>query len=242
YTRTEEGKQYPIHCRRRGSPTEGEEAILLDLNAMAEGKSFMSLGDLAVSDDGWLLAYSTDETGFRQYTLRIKDLRTGEHLDLVRERVTSVAWDSDSRTIWYGIEHEMTKRSWQVWRHRLGEGEDELVYEELDESMNTGVGRSRSREWLMIHSSSHTTSEVRVRRTGSGDDWWVLLPRVQEREYDVAHRGAHFYVRINDTGRNFRLVRIPVEGGGLETAEEILSHRETVMLEGHECFSEWRSE
>ena len=239
YTRTEEGKQYPIHCRRSGSPTEGDETILLDLNEMAEGKSFMSLGDMAVSDDGWLLAYSTDETGFRQYTLRIKDLRTGDHLDLVRERVTSVAWDSDNRTLWYGVEHEATKRSWQVWCHRLGESTDELVYEEPDESMNTGVGRSRSREWLMIHSSSHTTSEVRVRRTGSSDGWRVLLPRMPEREYDVAHRGEHFYVRINDVGRNFRLVRIPVEGSAPDASGELLPHRDNVMLEGHECFADW---
>src|SRR5690606_15569405 len=92
YTRTEEGKQYPIHCRRQHSPTDGEEVVLLALNELAVGKSFMALGDMAVSDDGWLLAYSTDETGFRQYTLVIKDLRTGQLLPFRRERVTSVAW------------------------------------------------------------------------------------------------------------------------------------------------------
>ena len=237
YTRTEEGKQYPIHCRRWGAPDSGEEVVLLDLNLLAEGKPFLSLGDMAVSDDGWLLAYSTDDTGFRQYTMVIKDLRDNTLLPMSRERVTSVAWDTDHRTLWYGVEDPTTKRSWQVWRHQLGQAADLLVYQEDDEAMNTAVHRSRSREWLMITSSSHTTSETQVRRTGSSDPWRVLLPRVPEREYDVAHHGNDFYVRINDTGRNFRLVKLPTEGGTLGAAEEVLPHREGVMLEGHECFA-----
>jgi oligopeptidase B len=239
YSRTEEGKQYPIHCRRRERDDPAGEVILLDLNRLAEGKPFLALGDFVVSDEGWLLAYSLDETGFRQYTLVVKDLRTGEHLALRRERVTSVAWDTDGRTLWYGIEHEVTKRSWQVWRHDLDTGRDTLAWQEDDEAMNTGIRRSRSREWLMIESASHTTSETRVRRTGSDESWRVLLPRVPEREYDVAHRGQEFFVRINDAGRNFRLVRMPVERPALAQAEEVLPHRATVMLEGHECLAEW---
>jgi oligopeptidase B len=100
YTRTEEGKQYPIHCRRLGSPDEGDEVVLLDLNELAIGKPYLALGDMAVSDNGWLLAYSTDDTGFRQYTLRVKDLRDNRLLDFTRERVTSVAWDTDDCTLW----------------------------------------------------------------------------------------------------------------------------------------------
>ncbi len=238
YTRTEEGKQYPIHCRRR-SMDEGDEVVLLDLNELAAGREFMALGDMAVSDDGWLLAYSTDDTGFRQYTVVVKDLRTGEHLDFRRERVTSVAWDTDGRTLWYGIEDETTKRSWQIWKHVIGSAGDELAYQEDDESMNTGIHRSRSREWLMIHSASHTTSETLVRQTGSGDAWRVLIPRIAEQEYDVAHHGDHFLVRINDAGRNFRLVEVPVASGGLSDARELVSHRDQVMLEGHECFADW---
>lgn len=235
-TRTEEGKQYPIHCRRRDGAPEGEEEVLVDLNALAEGKSYMALGDLSVSDDGWLLAYSTDETGYRQYTLVVKDLRTGEHLAFRRERVTSVAWDSDNRTLYYGVEDDETKRSFQVWRHHVGTAADELVFEESDESFNVGVGRTRSREWLVIQSGSHTTSEAQVRRAGTAEPWRVVLPRVAEREYDLEHHGEQFYLRINDTGRNFRLVTIPVRGGALADAVELLPHRDTVMLEGHETF------
>ncbi len=236
YARTEEGKQYPIHCRRQGSMA-GEEVVLLDVNVLAEGKPFMALGSMAVSDDGWLLAYSTDDTGFRQYTLVVKDLRTGEHMPVRRERVTSVAWDTDDRTLWYAVEDEQTKRSWQVWRHRLGDPADELAWQEDDETMNVGVGRSRSREWLVIEAGSHTTTETRVRPAGSEEPWRVVLPRRTDIEYDLAHHDRHFYVRINDTGRNFRLVRWLAEGGSLASAEEVLPHREHVMLEGHECFA-----
>ncbi|MBK9547702.1 MAG: S9 family peptidase [Gemmatimonadetes bacterium] len=236
YTRTEEGKQYPIHCRRLGSPTEGEETVLVDLNLLAEGTSFMALGDMAVSDDGWLLAYSTDETGFRQYTLVVKDLRTGTLLPVRRERVTSVAWDSDSQTLYYAVEDPETKRSCDVWQYRLGAEEDSLVFHEADEAFNVGIARTRSREWLVVFTGSHTTSEARVRRAGSSDAWQTLLPRVADREYDVDHHGDRFFVRINDMGRNFRLVTIPVTGGALADAVEVVPHRDRVMLEGMECF------
>lgn len=236
YTRTEEGKQYPIHCRRQGSPTDGEETVLVDLNLLAEGKPFMALGDMAVSDDGWLLAYSTDESGYRQYTLVVKDLRHGEHLPVRRERVTSVAWDSDGQTLFYGVEDAETKRSCDVWQHRLGADEDLLVFHEADEAFNVGVARTRSREWLVIFSGSHTTSEARVRRAGTVDAWQTVLPRVADREYDLDHHGDRFFIRVNDTGRNFRLVTLPVGGGTLSDATEVIPHRDEVMLEGMECF------
>ncbi len=114
YTRTEEGLQYPIHCRRQGTMDDGEEVVLLDVNALADGKPYMALGGMSVSDDGWLLAYSTDETGFRQYALVVQDLRTGALLPVRRERVTSLAWDDDDRKLWYTVEHPETKRSHQA--------------------------------------------------------------------------------------------------------------------------------
>jgi oligopeptidase B len=236
YTRTEEGKQYPIHCRRLGSPTEGEEVVLVDLNLLAEGKSYMALGDMTVSDDGWLLAYSTDDTGYRQYTLVIKDLRRGEHLPWRRDRVTSVAWDADGSSLFYAVEDEETKRSCEVWQHRLGVEADALVFTEADEAFNVGVARTRSREWLVIFSGSHTTSEAMVRRAGRDEPWRVVLPRLAEQEYDLDHHGEHFYLRVNDTGRNFRLVTLPVSGGALADAIEVVPHRDGVMLEGMECF------
>ncbi len=238
YSRTEEGKQYPIHCRKAGSVTQGAEEVLVDLNALAEGKPFMALGDFVVSDDARLLAYSTDDTGFRQYTLAVRDLSTGVLLPFARERVTSVAWASDNATLFYGVEDPVTKRSCQIWRHRLGATGDELVFEEPDEAFSVSVGRSRSREWLVVHAASHTTSESHVLRADQPDgSWRTLLPRQPDIEYDIGHHGEHFYIRINDTGRNFRLVRVPVDDVRPEAFVEVVPHRARVMLESVDCFA-----
>src|SRR5437899_1975466 len=161
FTRTEEGKQYPLHYRRRDEEGAREE-LLLDLNALAAGHSFLSLGAFAVSDDNSLLAYSLDTTGFRQYTLQIKDLRNAESLPARIERVTSAAWAADNRTLFYTVEDETTKRSYRLYRHVLGASEpDALLYEEADERFRTDVQRTRSGGFLLLTIASHTASEVR---------------------------------------------------------------------------------
>jgi oligopeptidase B len=236
YSRTEQGKQYPIHCRRRGS-LEGPEEVVLDLNRLAEGKAFMALGAFEPSDDGRLLAYSTDETGFRQYTLFVKDLRTGELVETVAEKVGSAAWAADGRTIFYTVEEESTKRQYRLLRHRLGEAAHDLVYEEADLAFNVGVYRTRSLAWLVLGIGSLTTSEARVLPAAEPlGEWRLVAPRVSEQEYDVDHRGDFFYLRTNDTGRNFRLVRAPVARPGRESWEEVVAHRDEVMIEGVDCF------
>ena len=238
YSRTEEGKQYPIHCRRRGSMASGMEEVLLDLNILAEGKPFLALGGFVVSDDATLLAYSLDETGYRQYTLFVKDLAAQRDLGVRRERVTSVAWASDNRTLLYVVEDADTKRPHQLWRHLLGSVADQLVTEEADEAFSLSVGRTRSREWLVLHRGSHTTSDSAVLSANTpAGPWRSLLPRVAEIEYEVDHHADSFYLRINDAGRNFRLVRVPVDDVRPETLVEVLPHRSTVMLEGHDCFA-----
>jgi oligopeptidase B len=241
YTRTEEGKQYAIHCRRADGAPEDREEVLIDVNVLAQGKPFMSLGDFAVSDDARLLAYSTDETGFRQYTLVIKELSTDELLDFRRERVTSVAWTVDGRDLFYTVEDDTTKRSHQLWRHTLGTSDDRLVYEERDEAFSVHVRRTRSRGWFILQSSSHTTSECRVLPAGAGDgEWRLLLRRLTDIEYDVEHHsggGDSFILRINDTGRNFRLVRAPSADVRPETLSEMVAHRDHVMLEGVDAFA-----
>jgi oligopeptidase B len=236
YSRTEEGKQYSIHCRKRGS-LEAEEGVTLDLNRLAEGKPFLSLGAHQVSDDGACLAYSTDDTGFRQYTLFVKDLRTGEVVETVAEKVGSVAWASDHRTLFYTVEEESTKRQYRLYRHRLGEAAHDLVYEEADAAFNVGVYRTRSLEYLVLGIGSLTTSEARFLPAAEpGGEWRLLAPRVSEQEYDVEHRGDAFYLRVNDTGRNFRLVKAPVTSPGRESWTEVVPHRPEVMLEGVDCF------
>jgi oligopeptidase B len=235
YSRTEEGKQYPIRCRKLG--LEGREEVLVDLNALAEGRAFMALGAFALSDDGRLLAYSTDPTGFREYTLWVKDLATGKLLPDARERVVSAAWAGDGRTLLYTVEDE-AKRSYRLFRHALGEREDELVYEEQDERFSIHVGRTRSRRFLLLLSASHTTSETRfLSADRPGDAWRVVQARETDHEYEVDHHGDSFLIRTNDLGRNFRLVQAPLDRPGRGRWTELVPHRPEVMIEAVDAFA-----
>lgn len=230
YTRTEEGRQYPIHCRKAGSLDAAEE-VLLDLNLLAEGKSYMALGAFAVSDDGQLLAYSTDDTGYRDYRLRVKDLRTREHLPAQVEHSGSVAWAIDGRTLFYTVEDE-AKRPYRLYRHTLGSESHELLYEEQDEAFRIGVGRTRSGQYLILYTGSHTTSDARFLPAADPQgEWRLFSARVHEREYDLDHWGDRWVVRINDTGRNFRIVAVPVADPRLEAGIELVPHRDGVMIE-----------
>ena len=237
YSRTEQGQQYAIHCRKKGG-LDAKEEVTLDLNRLALGKPFMSLGVYQVSDeDPSLLAYSTDDTGFRQYTLFVKDLDTGQLLEKVAERVGSAAWAADGQTLFYTVEEESTKRQYRLYRHRLGEAAHDLVYEEEDRAFNVGVFRTRSRQYLVLGIGSLTTSEARFLAAAEPlGEWRLLAPRLREQEYDLDHHGGFFYLRVNDTGRNFRLVKAPVARPGRESWVEVRPHREDVMLEGVDCF------
>ncbi len=237
YSRTEEGKQYPIFCRKEGS-LDAAEQVTLDLNLLAEGRRFMALGAYAVSDDGRRLAYSTDDTGYREYALYVRDLASGEVTGPVAERTGSVAWAADNRTLFYTVEEEGTKRQYRLFRHALGATGHDLAYEEPDEAFNIGVGRTRSRSFLVLGIGSHTTAEARVLPADQpAGDWRLVAPRVHEQEYDVDHHGDFLYVRVNDRGRNFRLVRAPVARADRDAWEEVVPHRPDVMLEGVEAFA-----
>jgi oligopeptidase B len=236
YTRTEQGAQYPIYCRKRGS-LEASEEVILDMNQIATG--FLALGAFTVSDDGNLLAYSTDTTGFRQYTLHIKDLRTGEVLSDEAQRVGSVVWAAGNRTLFYTVEDETTKRQFQLFRHTVGkpQGEDVLVYEESDERFNIGAGRTRDDKYLILESASHTTSEEQFLRADDPEGRWTLIePRRDDIEYYADHRDGLWYLRVNDTARTFRLVTAPVATPGRAHWRELLAHREDVMLEDLDIF------
>jgi oligopeptidase B len=251
FTRTEEGKQYPMHARRAVNPVRSEtradntpEELLLDLNVLAEGHSFLGLGSFDVSDDNHLLAYSIDVTGFRQYTLNVKSLRTGETFAERIERVTSTAWAADNHTIFYTVEDETTKRSHRLYRHLVAAGEpDILLYEEKDERFRIEVERTRSGAYLILTSASHTTSEVRYL---AADDplgtFRRMAPREEEHEYYVEHHpagtgGGEFYIRTNSRGRTFRLMKAPVEDCGRENWREVIPNRPAVMLSGMDVFA-----
>jgi oligopeptidase B len=242
YSRTEQGRQYEIYCRRSGTPEQpqGEEEIILDVNALAEGESFLALGTMAVSDDGHLLAYSVDNRGFRQYTLRVKDLRTGQLLEERAERVGSVVWAGDNTTLFYTVEDEEQKRQFQLYRHTLGtpHHHDDLVYEEADERFNIGAGKTRDDEYLILESASHTTTENRFLRADNPRGKWTLIEtRRDDIEYYVDHRYGQLYIRVNDTGRNFRLVTAPLATPARDYWTEQIPHREDTMLEEVDLFT-----
>jgi oligopeptidase B len=246
FTRTEEGKQYPIQSRRRDAENAAEE-LLLDLNALAEGHSFLSLGAFAVSDHNSLLAYSLDTTGFRQYTLQVKNLDNGETLPVRIERVTSAAWAADNRTLFYTVEDETTKRSYRLYRHVLGASEpDALLYEEHDERFRIDIERTRSGAFLLLTIASHTASEVRFLRAAQPHaDFRLIAPREDNHEYYADHHpgpggdasGGIFYIRSNSGGRTFRLVTAQVADPHPDSWEEIIPNRPDVMLASAQAFS-----
>jgi oligopeptidase B len=234
YSRNEKGKQYAIMCRKRGEGA--TEEVVLDHNRLAEGQTFFSMDEYQVSDDGNLLAYSTDVTGAREYTLRVRDLRTGRDLKERIENVTNVAWAADNKSLFYVIEDD-AKRPYRLYRHVLAEETDELVYEETDRMFNLGVSRMRSGGYVRVLSESATTTEVRViaadRPTAKPV---VIRPREEGHEYYVDHRGEELFIWTNDEGRNFRLVRAPVKAPGKENWREVVGHRDDVMIERVDCF------
>ncbi len=236
YSRTETGQQYPIRCRKKGSLNAPEE-IVLDVNELAKGQSFMSLGAFAVSDDGSLLAYSTDSTGFRDYTMVVKDLRTGTLLPDRVEKTGSIVWANDNRTLFYTVE-DSAKRQYRLYRHTVGSaGADDLIYEEKDDRFNVGAEKTRSKAYIFLISASHTTSEARYIPADKPSRGWELIePRKQDVEYYPDHNGDFFYIRVNDTGRNFRLVKAPVSNPGSQHWQEVVGQRPDVMLQDTDFF------
>jgi oligopeptidase B len=236
YSRTEEGKQYPIWARKRS--LEAEEEIILDVNLLAEGHEYMSIGALEVSDDANLLAYATDDSGYREYTLYVKDLRTGEVIARVAESAESVEWAADNRTLFYSIENE-AKRQYRVHRHVLGTDEHALVYEETDELFDVWVERSRSGAWIFLVADSKTTSEIRIIAADAPEsEPIVVVPRREGHQYYLEHRGERFYIMTNDAGINFRVVTAPVATPSEEHWQELVPHRPPVRIESIDLFAE----
>ncbi len=245
YTRYEEGKQYPIHGRR---PADGDvfggdqdpeaEEVLVDVNEVAEGKEYTAVRP-SVSPDHRILAYGVDDVGRRFYTVRFKDLTTGETLaDEIPDVTANLVWAADSATLFYVRQDPDTLRAYQVYRHRLGSTEpDELVYEEPDETFSVFLGRTQSRKYLLATSSHTLRTEVRVLRADDPDgDFVVFEPRGERHEYSVDHLGDRFWVRTNDGAPNFRLMSTAEGDTGRAAWREELPNRDDVLFEGFELF------
>jgi oligopeptidase B len=239
YSRTEEGKQYPIYCRKHGN-VDAPEEVILDQNELAKGQKFMSLGMFSPTHDGALLAYSTDNTGYRQYTLHVKDLRTGQVLPDTAERVNNLSWSNDNKTVFYVTEDAVTKRSDKFWRHVLGTDKTDLVYEEKDELFDIGTGPSRDNAIIFLQAFSKTSTEVRYLPTNDPNAALkVILPRQPDHEYDVDHRGDLFYIRTNKGAKNFRVVTAPVSDPAEKNWKEFVEHRPAVKVEGIDLFADY---
>lgn len=237
YSRTVKGMQYPIYARKKGS-TEAKEEITLDLNEMAKGLKYLGLGAYAVSDDGNYLAYSTDTTGYRQFKLHVKDLRTGQLLPDTVDRVGSVMWATDNKTIFYSTEDAVTKRSDKFFRHVLGTDKHDLVFEDKDELFDVYGGRTRDKKMILIASGSKTSTEYLYIPTDSPTDApKVILPREADHEYSVDHRDGLFYIRTNQGAKNFRLVTAPVANPGKANWKEIIEHRPAVKIDDVDLFA-----
>ncbi len=240
YSRTEKGKQYPIFCRKKGS-LEAPEEVYLDVNALAEGERFMSIGEREVSDDGKLLAFTTDTTGFRDYTLHVKDLSTGKLLPETVARVTTAAWAADNRTLFYTTT-DPAKRPFRLYRHVLGTdtAKDSLLYEEKDEKFRIFSGRSRSRTVILVGIASHTSSEWRFLPAAEPNAALRLVAaREPDHEYDLEPRGEIFYIRSNKGCRNFRVVTAPISNPVPANWKELFPCRGDVMVEGVDAFADW---
>ena len=239
YSRTVEGQQYPIRCRRKATAAlaydeQAPEQVLLDLNEMAHGKAFISLGEMKVSDDGAWLLYTTDETGFRQFRLFRKSLASGKVDGPLAERVTSVQWAADNATAFFTTEHPVTKRPDTLWRLRSG-GKPETLYEERDELFRISLGRSKDLKYLVLQAFSTDTWESRLLDTARPDGTFKLvLQREKGHKYGVEHRDGQLYIRTNRDAKNFRVVTAPVDQPALWTP--FVAHRADVLIQGIEVF------
>lgn len=243
YNRTEEGAQYPIYCRKRANQTDAVEETMLDVNEVAKGHAFCSVRGLLVSDDNHLLAYAVDTVGRRKYTLKFKDLRTGKLLDdQIKDITGNIVWAADNKTVFYTRQDPQTLRSNQIFRHELGTdpANDPIVFEEVDEEFSCGVGRSRSRKFILIGSRQTLSSEYRyIPADKPKSSPVVLQPREDNHEYSVDHLGDHFYIHTNWNAKNFQLMRTPESKTQKSNWQSVVAHSEDSYLNDFTLFTRW---
>lgn len=242
YTRYEDGKEYPIYCRKEGS-LEAEEQIMIDVNVLAEGHGFCSVRGMEVSTNNELLAWAVDYQGRRKYTLKIKNLVTREDFeDTIPEVTGNVTWANDNKTLFYTKQDPETLRSFQIYRHVLGTdpAEDVLVFQEDDVTFGCFVFKTKSEKYIIIGSNQTLSTEYRYLDADSPEgEFTVIQPRERDHEYDVDHFEGDFYIRTNMDAENFRLMKTPVTATTKDNWTEVIPHREDVFLQSYEIFKDY---
>ena len=242
YSRYEEGKEFPIYCRKKGS-LESEEEIMLDVNQMADGFGYYSVSGLSVSPDNTYLAFGVDTVSRRKYTLHFKNLETGEILPQSIPLTNGYAvWANDNRTVFYTSKDDVTLRSDRVWRYTTGEdiSARQEVYYESDETFAVGVGKTKSKKYIGIQSSSTLSEEMRfVEADNPKGEFMVFHPREKNLEYSVDHYENKFLIRTNFNAENFRVMETPENKTGKTNWKEFIPHREDVLLTGMQVFKDY---
>ncbi|MCI0470564.1 MAG: S9 family peptidase, partial [Candidatus Aminicenantes bacterium] len=241
YTRFEEKKEYPLHCRKKESMA-GAEEILLNVNEMAAGYNYYHVAGLEVSPDNNLLAYGVDTVSRRRYTIHFKNLKTGEiYKDEIPDTSGGAAWANDNKTVFYTVKDE-TLRPYKIFKHRLGDAVnlDTEIYHETDNTFNAYVYKTKSKKYLVIGSESTLSSEYRFLDADNPDGAFkIIQPREQNLEYSIDHYNDKFYIRTNYQAKNFRLIETAIDKTTKENWQEVIAHREDVFLDSFEVFKDF---
>src|SRR5574341_503163 len=238
YSRTEQGKNYPIYCRKKGS-LDAPEELILDVNILAEGHKFFSVGAVAVSPNHNFMAFSTDTTGSETYTLFVKDFASGQLLtEQIPNTYYGVVWGNDNQTLFY-ITLDYAKRPYRLYRHKLGSDyqQDQLVHHETDEAFYVNLSKTRSKKYVLLSLESNTTTEVRYLDADKPEgDFQIIHPRQHEMEYSVDHHGDKFFILTNENAKNFKLMEAPVSNPDKTHWKEIIPHNPSGKLDNIEAF------
>lgn len=241
YTRFEKGQDYAFYCRKKDE-VGAEEEVMLDGPKMGDGQPYFAIGGTSISKNNQYLAYGVDLVSRRQYTLHFRDLKSGEILqDKIENTTGGATWANDNKTIFYTKKDPITLRSFQIFKHVLGtdQNEDILVYEEKDETFGCSVYKTKSSDYIMIGSWQTLSTEYRfIDANDPNGEWNVVQLRERDLEYSVDHFGDHFYIVTNLDAKNFRLMKAPVSDPSKENWEEVIAHRDDVLLEGIDIFKD----
>ncbi|RAI84940.1 S9 family peptidase [Algoriphagus yeomjeoni] len=240
YVKYETGGEYPLYCRKKGG-LEAPEEIFLNVNSLAEGKAYYHVGGTAATPNLKTLAFAADAVGRRIYEIHFKDLETGDILpDYIPATTGNFVWAADNQTLFYSKQDPDTLRSFQIYSHKLGSPitEDRLIYEEKDEEFSCVVHKTKSEKYILIHSESTISSEMRfLDSSNPSGEFTLLQARIPYLEYAADHYQDHFWIRTNHEAQNFKLVKAPINSPGIETWEDVIEHRDTVLLEDFDIFS-----